>query len=217
MRKWIVWVVIVGLVILLGVWGASRLLSNGRAEQPLQLSVKASPLVPTTLPGMEEKLMDPAVDLPARESLIEKIDIQKRLTENEKAGQASPAPKDPVPQPAAAAAMESSQVETGIFEGSEGMVRPEQAKINNYWRGLVDGKVYMLMAGSTAADSEQGLVVLVVASLDPTDSAVNFSYYNSPSRIGSLRVESMIDDSVMLQASGGVSYRFDLKTLAFVK
>lgn len=217
MKKWIGWVVVVGLVVFLGVWAASRLLTVSKTDQAAKANVSTPEVVSNNPQSMQEKLMDPSVDLPARESLMEKIEIQKRVEENEKAGQGSPASKDAAAKPAPAAMMASSQVETGIFEGSEGMVRPDQAHIQNYWRGLVDGKVDMVLAGSTAADNDQGLVVLVVASLDPSDSTVTFEYFNAPGKTGSLRVVSAKDNQVALQTTGGAILQFDVKNRIFVK
>jgi hypothetical protein len=217
MRKWIGWVLVVGLVVILGVGLASLLLAKTNSGQAAQKNVETPAVTAIFQQSQQQKLMNPGVDLPARESLMEKIEIQNRLEENENAGQVSPASKDAAAGPGPAAMLASSQVETGIFEGSEGMVRTDQAHIQNYWRGLIDGKVDMLMAGATAANKDQGLVVLVVASLDPSDSSVTFEYFNSPGKTGSLRVVGAQDNLVALQTSVGETLQFDVKNKIFVK
>lgn len=215
MKKWIGWGLVVGLVVFSGIWGVSRLLPTSDTALIGAVKARATPVVLSGPASMQATLMDPAVDLAGRETLMEKIEIRKRVDDNEKAGQSKPGDKTSPVQAAPQAVMAASQVETGIFEGSEGMIRPEQAAIQNYWRGVVDGKVIMLMAGASAQDPNQGLVVRIEASLDPADNSIQFEFFNSPRKDGSLRVSEVKGNLVTLQAPGGAILQFDLQKRTF--
>ena len=212
MKKWIFSILFVIAVTLIAWWAVARLVGTSQAERPkMQMSVAVAP----TKKNMQAQLMDPALDPQSREMLIEKIELEKRAEANQKAGEANPAAKTPSDQLSVAAVPAQLQVETGIFEGSEGMVRPDQAVIANYWRGILNGKVLIAFAGSKVDNDKQGMIVLVTASLDPAVSDTTFENFLAPPEGGKLRVIDAKDGVLSLQRANGTPIKFDLNTKTF--
>ena len=212
MKKWIFSILFVLAITAAGVWAISQLLGSASADTPAIPAAVAnqSNMVMATAPvNYEQRIMDPAVDLPAREMLIEKIDLQKRADANRQAGELNPANKV-VPSFLAAggAAAEPLQVETGIFEGSDGMVRPSQANITNYWRGIQDGKIVIVFAGSAAGKDQEGMIVVITSSVDPSISDVAFEYFPAPAGIGRLRILGEKDGELSLKDTSGKLLQF---------
>lgn len=216
MRKWILWLVFMIAVALAGFWTASRVIGTARSGSASLVLQKATVESPGDLEQFQTRLLNPAVDQPGREALIEKIEIQNREDALQKSGEENPASKTNAPEVASSKVQTELSVETGIFEGSEGMVRPEQGNIQNYWRGIVDGKIVMLMAGAKAGDDTIGLVVVITASSDPVDNQVAIDYIPALVRSGSLRVVSVKNNIANLQTFRGEILHFDVKKHEFV-
>ena len=211
MKKWIFSIFVVVAVTAIGVWAVGRLLGNASADNPAgQMAVPGQAVaVQATEPVDHEKqLMDPSVDLPGREMLIEKIDLEKRAEANRKAGEAAPANKTAPAIMAAGAAAAPLQVETGIFEGSDGMVRPGQADITNYWRGILDGRIVIVFAGSVAGNDSHGMLVVLITSDDQASSDVAFNNYLAPLGVGKLRILSEKDGVLVLKDETGKVIQF---------
>ena len=217
MKKGIIWTLVIVLFYSLGFWTALQWLGSNHTSAPESVSQFIAPVSLPTPEDMQTKLMDPGVDLHGRETLMEKIDIQKRLEGIQETGKNNPAPKDSAANPAPAAMVASVPVETGIFEGSEGMVHPDQGAIQNYWRGVVKGKIVMVMAGAKAGDNNQGLVIVLTASTDPSDNSISIEYYLAPVRSGSLRVVSEKNHRIELQTTQGAKIGFNWEKRAFVQ
>lgn len=194
-------------------WAIARLVGTSHAERAnTLLSVTKVP----AKEGLQAQLMDPGLDLQSRESLIEKIELQKRAEANLQVGKDNPAPKTPSNQVNPGAIPAQLKVESGIFEGSEGMIRPDQAVITNYWRGVLNGKILIAFAGSKAGDENQGMIILVTASLDPAVSDTTFENFLAPSQAGKMRVVDMKDNHILeLQPANGPMVKFDLNTKTF--
>jgi hypothetical protein len=214
MKKWILSILFVVGVTLAAVWAISRLIGTSQAEQP---KAQMSAVVSQAQEDLQTQLMDPKLDLQSREMLIEKIELENRVAANQKSGEEKPAPKTQANQIVAAAAPEQLQVETGIFEGSEGMVRPEKAAISNYWRGVLNEKIYIAFAGSKAGDDKQGMIVLVTTSQDPAVNDINFEDYFAPVNGGQLRVMEAKDGVLVLQQASGALIKFDLNKRVFTQ
>lgn len=214
MKKWILSILFVGAVTLAAVWAIGRLMGTSQAEQSkTQMSVTVSP----AQEDLQSKLMNPSLDQKSREMLMEKIELEKRIDLNQKFGAENPAPKTPPNQISAAVLPALLQVETGIFEGSEGMIRPERAAITNYWQGVLNGKVYIAFAGSKPDDDKQGMIVLVTTSQDPAVSDITFEDYYAPANGGKLRVIEAKDGILVLQRASGALLKFDLNTKTFMQ
>jgi hypothetical protein len=213
MKKWIISILFVTAVTLIAIWAVSRLIGTSQAEQPV---MKMSAAVSPTQESMQDQLMDPNLDQQSREMLIEKIELEKRSETDKQAGIDNPAPKVPSVQADKAVIPAQLQVETGIFEGSEGMVRSERAVISNYWQGVVNGKVYIAFAGAKPGENAQGVIVLAIASLDPAVNEIAFEEFLAPGTVGKLRVIDAKDGIVVLQQVNGGQLKFDLTTKKFM-
>jgi hypothetical protein len=216
MKRWILWGALALLILAAGAWAASRMIvqvsANLTAEQKSMASTGKNPPVD----NMQQKLMDPKLDPAARESLMEKIDLAQKADADQKAGETGPAPKAAPDFGSQPQSKVMTQVETGIFPGSEGMIRPSQAQINNYWQGLVGGQIVMVFAGASAEDPNQGLVVVVTTSADPNVSDIQFKTVTAPGASGSLRVVDEGDGVIRLQNPQGIELRFDRVKFAFI-
>ncbi len=218
MKKWVLSILFVAILTVVAVWAVGQLVKPTQAQQPKMLVAAAVPMVvatPSVKKDMQSQLMDPGLDLKSREMAIEKIEIEKRLDDIQKLGEANPAPKIQKKQAAAGAIPAQLQVETGIFEGSEGMIRPSQATILNYWRGVVNGKILMAFAGAKANAEQKGMVILMVTSLDPAVSDTVFETYVDPAQRGHLRVVDAKDGILSLQRANGDLIKFDLNKKTF--
>jgi|GEM_PF-2690577 len=220
MKKWIVSIVVVLAVSAVAIWSVSRLLSVSRAEKPQPLMQAGAGESGSVRPidDLQTRLLDPRVDLQSREMLMEKIELEKRADKNRQAGAAQPAPKTaPQNLVAPAAMIPQEQVESGIFEGSEGMIRSEQAEIQNHWAGVVDGNIVMVFAGAKTGQKEQGMLVVVTASLDPNVNDTVFEYYYAPANSGILRVLEAHEGYLVLQRANGAPLKFDLMAKKFIQ
>ena len=218
MKKWVLSILFMAILTIVAVWAVGQLVKPTQAQQPKMLVAAAVPMVvatPSAKKDMQSQLMDPGLDLKSREMAIEKIEIEKRLDDSQKLGEVSPAPKIQKKQAAAGAIPAQLQVETGVFEGSEGMIRPSQATILNYWRGVVSGKILMAFAGAKADADQKGVVILMTTSLDPAVSDTVFETYVDPAQRGHLRVVDVKDGILSLQRANGDLIKFDLAKKAF--
>ncbi|HMN62583.1 MAG TPA: hypothetical protein PJ988_19620 [Anaerolinea sp.] len=218
MRKWLPWILA---ALLLGVGGlflARWVIAQVESQTQQANSLAAHmPVATSTGPIVsEQRMFDPNLDPQSRESLSEKIAIQTRTAADQAAGEANPAPKDKVPplpaQPQQAVAGPQAQV--GIFNGSEGMVKPEQAQINNYWQGEIDGKPTMVLAGAEPQDSAKGLVIVVTSD---GFSVTGFHIIPAPEGVSSLKAVDYTPQTLFLEDANGNRLTFDLKTQAFAK
>lgn len=218
MRKWLPWILTALLVGVGGLFFARWVIAQvGSQTQQVNALAAQTPVATSAGPIVsEQRLFDPNLDPQSRESLSEKIAIQTRTAADQAAGEANPASKDKVPplpaQPQQAVA--GPQAQAGIFNGSEGMVKPEQAQINNYWQGEIDGKPTMVLAGAEPQDSGKGLVIVVISD---GFSVTGFRIVPAPEGIGSLKAVDFTPQTLILEDTNGNRLTFDLKTQTFVK
>ena len=145
-----------------------------------------------------------------RAALEEKLAIANRLDSNRATGADHRAvkeqslhavPEEPVP---AFAFANGEQ----IIAGSEGLVRPSEASIQNLWRGVVDGNAYQVLAGALPDDEERGLLILFESGAGDEDASPHA--FLAPDGTGSLRVEAREGSRLKLISAQGGEIFFDL-------
>lgn len=103
--------------------------------------------------------------------------------------------------------------ETVLFEGSEGLISPATAAVQNGWQGSVEGVRLQLFAGAEAANPRQGVLILVT--FEEGAGGRTLRVFSAPQPHGWLRIVSVQDGVVELRSEdGGTSY-FNLRTLEF--
>ena len=102
--------------------------------------------------------------------------------------------------------------ETGIFEGQPGAYyRPSEAKIENHWKGIVNGEQIIVMAGAWISDPDQGFITVI----DRYMSGRN--YFPSPTKSGALRIiDAQGARLVIQQANDRAVLYFDVPALSYV-
>ncbi len=214
MRRILPWA-LVALVLIAGSftiwrWAAAGEVNLSAPGQPRQGAT------PVANPINPERLFDPALDPQSRSALSEKLEIENRRTADSSAGAGNPAPKTPgmvTPAPGLAAAA-GGEVQSGIYPGSDGMVRPDDAQINNYWVGTVGGQVLVVLAGSEPDDAGKGLVILLTSD---GFSVTGRQRVQAPGGIGSLKVTQADSERLMMQDNQGNTITFDLASRSFIK
>jgi hypothetical protein len=189
------------------------------AAEPDIIAVSASAPAQAQPPAesLQEQLLDPRLDIASRESMIEKVEMEKNRAEQQAAAEAAPAAPKTAPEFGGTALMASvAEVESGIFPGPEAMIRPSLMQVNNFWQGVIDGQVVMALAGA-ATDSAEGQVVIVTTSLDPAVGEIRFETYPAPDGSGALRVVAADDGVLTLETAQGAQLTFDLASRTFAQ
>jgi hypothetical protein len=215
MRRFIPWIFLIAVLAAgsLAVWrwvGASNLISTALARSERAAAVANTPV---TRPIDAKNLFDPNLDPPSRSALSEKLDMENKLDDDRTAGAANPAPKTSnqgIGAPNSADALE--QVASGIFPGSDAMVKPEEARINNYWQGVVNGQVMVVLAGSAPDDESKGLVVILTSD---GFSLTGYKQVAAPEGSASLTILEAAADQLILEDTQGKQLMFSLTAQAF--
>jgi len=182
------------------------------------IAVTATTPVPGYLQGLEEKMFDPAIDAQGRESLAEKIEMYKTAEAIRESGLGAPASKDPaqaqLPPMVDSVGGGAGELPAGSFEGSDGMVDPEEGHILNYLqRNSEDGSSLLVFAGSSAEDGQEGLII--VASLNGAREMGEYVHYPHSAKAGALRILADEGGRIALQATDESIWYFDLATRTF--
>lgn len=178
-------------------------------------TAKASPAMVEPTPEILSKdtLMDPKLDPLGRATISEKLALKQNAEALQAAGKAKPAPKDPSYQPESMQGVGGAyEVQTGIFPGSEGMVRPDTATINNHWVGLVNGTPVVVLAGSEPDAAGKGVLVIIAG-----EGAVlsGFQKLQAPENAGSLTIQAEQDGLLVLSDASGQTFIFNPQTMQF--
>ena len=216
MKRWLILGGLIFLILVGGVWAASRMISVANAEQAKipDTGVDIQSLPPVE--RMQQQLLDPHLDVNSRESLMEKIELVQRVEQAQESGSIAPAPKT-APEFDSQTLMKAvPQIETGIFPGSEGMVRPSLAEINNYWQGVVAGQIVQAFAGSSSDDPQQGVIVVVTSSMDPASSDIHFDVVPAPGETGSIHAVSETNGVLTLENETGTILLFSVAEKRFL-
>jgi hypothetical protein len=223
-------------IILIGVLGGIILLAAvlllisrlGHKNGAIAVSGAPSPTaVATSLPtpasnpqimGLEDTLRDNSLSKEAREAVVEKLNMAKRMAAEQAAGasQEKKEKQSPAIAPTAAAQLlQPTVVPDQLFEGSQGMIRPSMAQISNCWQGTRNGSVWEIYAGALANHPEQGALFVFTNNAERMTRAMRI--IKGPAKSGLLRILSVDGVNVTLQTADGTKLKFSLKTLKFIK
>lgn len=102
--------------------------------------------------------------------------------------------------------------ETGIFEGQPGAhFHSFEAKIENHWKGIVNGERIIVIAGAWISDPDQGFISVRGRYLRDQN------YFLSPTKSGALRIiDTRGARLVIQQANDRTVLFFDVPALSFV-
>lgn len=214
-RKW-GWIAGVIFVVFVGGWLVYRVVSVALVNAVEASSKEALPGQTVTPPERlvsKERLLDPNLDVQSRASLAEKLELQQRLEENQKAGEVAAAPKNKPPEFSGPGmkGMEETPM-SGVFPGSDGMVRPEEAEIINYWAGSFGGSGWTVLAGSMPQDPSRGVVIVLK---NDGFSLTDYQFIAAPEDVEQLRVVSAENGMILLEDRQGRKLKFDLSSMRF--
>jgi len=104
---------------------------------------------------------------------------------------------------------------TGIFEGQPGTYfHAFEAKIENHWKGIVNGNRVIVFAGAWVKDQSQGFIAVQTA---PENGKPIWGYYPSAVKSGALRIVDAKDSRLIIQpANDNIVLFFDVPALSFV-
>ncbi len=163
--------------------------------------------------GLENKQLSAAV----RASLEEKLKLAQRLSVQPAARAVTPGPKTNTQAQLLAPRLSSGPTlapEEEIIEGSEGLVHTWEADIQNLWEGQRAGNYYQVLAGASADDPSQGL--LLVIETTPAGQRSQHVYLTAD-KTGRLRVTAVQGNRVSLSTANRGQLYFDLETRAYLK
>lgn len=106
--------------------------------------------------------------------------------------------------------------ETGIFEGQPGAYfHGFEAKIENHWKGIMDGKYVFVFAGAWVDDPDQGFIKVQIT---PKRGNPVWSYFPSPQKSGALRIIDAKGTRLVIQSANdkNILY-FDIPALTYVR
>jgi hypothetical protein len=104
--------------------------------------------------------------------------------------------------------------ETGIFEGQTGIFHSFEAKIENHWKGIVDGKRVIVFAGVWVNDPGQGFIAVETM---PDKGHPAWSYYPSATKSGALRILEARGSRLIIQSVNHKNLLyFDVPALTYV-
>jgi hypothetical protein len=200
----IFWSIIVAVPILLGLVVTQIVLASGRMQEA----------VPTLSPGeaqiatLQAALQDPRLDALMKKSLQEKLEMAVLIATN----QAISAVVTPVyaQEEATNIPYPTPYLDSGIFEGSDGIIRPSIAAVQNGWQGTLDGILFQVFAGADASDANQGIIIVI--SHDTGQMGRSMDAYPAQQLHGWLRIESVTDGLFELISQDGTLYQFDLRS-----
>lgn len=203
--------VVLALLILIAVIGLGRAAAQPAAQpqfppsddpqvQKLTEWLERAGLSDETRQGLEEKR------IMAERMALERVDPQALPVEQRGAKVAPPLAAPLVEEPA-------QELWEGIFEGSEGLVRPSVAQVINGWQGRSAGTEYQVFAGSTPEQPARGL--LLVAELDENLPTASRQTYLAPEGVVSLKVIEIRQNGLLLETDTQNRLYFDLATRQF--
>jgi hypothetical protein len=160
-------------------------------------------------------LTSSSIDSTARAGLVEKLTMVVRIATQK----ATITPRYTPPQ-AGAQALETAvpfpavTLEPAFFEGSEGIIRPSMALVQNGWEGYLDGRPAQLFAGVHPENATQGMVIVVL--LSTPDFPREMQTYADAMQRGWLRLVSEENGVFELTAEDGSVVYFDARQRVFL-
>jgi hypothetical protein len=153
-----------------------------------------------------------------RKNLEEKLQLAQQLSTRSTRQTLQAAPGTKTRSQSLLANLENGtgfSTEEEIIEGSEGIVRTWEATIQNLWEGKRNGVYYQVLAGASADDAAQGLVLVIET--QPDMQKRDQKYYLTSEKLGELRIVKVLGTKITLATAKGGQIYFDLKTRAFQK
>ncbi len=188
-------------------------------------SGQSAPGMPTVIPGyanadqsmiqgLRQALDSSRLNSAERQALQKKLAYTERLATQRAARPEARGPKGrlvpPVPMPQAEV-ISSAEPAERIIPGSEGLVHPWEASINNLWEGSYNNVPYQVLAGSSADDPTQGLVILI----DYSAGRPAQQTYRAPAHSGALQIVARQGGRLQCVAKGGAALFFDMESRTF--
>jgi hypothetical protein len=102
-----------------------------------------------------------------------------------------------------------------IIDGSEGAIHTWEADIRNVWQGTRNGVIYQVLAGASADDPTQGLVIVIEA--QPKLELRREQFYLTGEPTGALRIQQAQEARLLLTTADGGTLYFDLAARTFEK
>jgi hypothetical protein len=104
---------------------------------------------------------------------------------------------------------------TGIFEGQPGAYfHAFEAKIENHWKGIINGNPVLVFAGAWANEPSQGFIAVKTS---PSKGQAIWGYYPSAAKSGALRIIDVKGARLILQQANDKNFLFfDVPSLSFV-
>ena len=183
--------------------------SNVTASLSKQQNTTTMPPEMTEIALYRQSLQSGDIDEQTRLSIQEKLDMAIRIA-TQIAESSAVQPLGNVPT---LIMMTDPPVPTGIFEGDEGIFRPGEVTINNYWQNVIGDEIIQVFAGSSGRESGTGIVVVAVTSADRMQTV--FEKLTPASTIGSLRIVSEQGGIIRLKATNGLELLFDVGNREF--
>ena len=205
-----------GFVLLAVIAGAAALAmscANPAAGLRAEPAATPAPADDAQIVQLKTALESGKLSEPARRSLQEKLAMAERMQAEQAAGAQLPRrEKAAPPLPQAAAPNLPEPLQEGIFDGSQGLVRPSSADILNVWQGARNGNVFQVFAGSLPGDPSQG--ILLVVQIAP-DMKRKTTWLRPPGQPGALRITAAGGPLLTLAGQDGSTLTFNLDTLSF--
>lgn len=220
------WVIIAATIVctLFGMLGLGITWRNSSAEGlvPNQDLPGITPQSPNAIEdplvqSLTKDLDDPRLSDIARSGVEEKIEIASRMATEQAAGASQPQTTKVAPtlEPGGAGFLNLHEYKEGIFDGSEGMIRPSTAQIVNGWQGMYEGHLNQVFAGASAEQSETGILIVFVE--DPTTMSRDMKMVSAPGETGKLTIIAVDKENgkITLETLDGKTLYFNFDTSTF--
>lgn len=208
---------IIASLALAGLAGIFSLVRGTSTSQPAALLAQSTPSAEDQhIQQLREILSKNNLSEEGRSSVQEKLEMAERLADQQAAGKAARSASQNAKDPGSAASFwqaPEQPLTEGIFEGSQGLVRPSAADIANVWQGQMSGAVYQIFAGSTVDDSPRGLVIVV--KLDPDKPAGERQTYIDPDGSARLRILEVQGNRLLLENDQSIQSYFNMESRTF--
>ncbi len=190
-------------------------LSRGAVQSMRQH--QASPIDDPQVQKLNEMLQRTDLSPESRRDLEERRIMAERMALERVDPQPGPVeqrgPKIAPPLSAPLLVEPTQELWEGVFEGSDGLVRPSAATVINGWQGRRARSDYQVFAGSTPEEPVRGL--LIVAQMDDGTIVGGRTMYLAPDGITSLTIIEMQDTTLLLETDSKSRLYFDLMTRQF--
>jgi hypothetical protein len=185
--------------------------SNAIASLSRMQNITAMPPEMTEIAQYRQSLLSGDIDEQTRLSIQEKLDIAIRIaTQIAESSAVQPLGNAPT-----LIMMTDPPVPMGIFEGDEGIFRPDEVIINNYWQNVIGDEIIQVFAGSSGGESGVGIVIVAVTSADRMQTV--FDKFSPGLTFGSLRIVSEQGGIIRLISTNGVELFFNVGNKKFTQ